>query len=290
MAITLDSAELEGLAQFCARRFRSQRDRNRFAQGAGLRSEDTDPADPVAGWLVVLHRANARGNVPSLVWTLAEAAPFDENLQQAARILRVRRLRWPAVATVGLGAVVLALAVGGIPWRAGRSETESSPALAAQGPGNPESKGQIEVEEEEAPTVLPVAAPPRTEPAVAAPSPMVLPVAAAPETSQVAEPAPTAAVAPVLATAGSGCVGTAGSLAGFWYAGGDLPGAVGDTITLARDVRVRVDYPRRENGNDARTEERCVLRAGTRLTLSQAPIPVAGGRYWVPYVVGDRVD
>ncbi len=84
-----------------------------------------------------------------------------------------------------------------------------------------------------------------------------------------------------------GCTGApAGEVVGYWYAGEKKPGEQGETITLDRDARVRVDYPRRENHNNFQTQERCVLPRGTRVKLELAPIDASKGRWWVPVVGG----
>lgn len=80
------------------------------------------------------------------------------------------------------------------------------------------------------------------------------------------------------------CAGMAGEVVGYWYAGEQAPGAM---ATLERMVNVRADYPSRDNGWDARAHIRCVLHPGDRVRVSEAPVRVDGGRYWVPLVAGD---
>ena len=83
------------------------------------------------------------------------------------------------------------------------------------------------------------------------------------------------------------CTAEPGEVVGYWYAGRNAPGSAGQTITMDRSVNVRADYPDAHNGYDARSPVRCVLKAGDQLVLTQAPISVPGGAYWVPLVTGD---
>jgi hypothetical protein len=55
---------------------------------------------------------------------------------------------------------------------------------------------------------------------------------------------------------------------------------------VPRGARVRADYPRAENGHSVDAEVRCTLAAGTRVTLSRAPIATSG-HWWVPLSGGD---
>jgi len=65
---------------------------------------------------------------------------------------------------------------------------------------------------------------------------------------------------------------------------------VGQTITMDQAINVRADYPDHDNGYDARTPLRCLLRAGDRIRLSTPPVLVPGDRFWVPLRAGDLLE
>jgi hypothetical protein len=77
---------------------------------------------------------------------------------------------------------------------------------------------------------------------------------------------------------------------GYWYAGEDNPGAVGQTITVEIGVNVRADYPDTHNDFDKRTKVRCILKRGDKVKLTSTPILVPGDRFWVPLYHGDLVE
>ena len=248
----LDASEIHDLAAFCARRFPSGLQRAQLAARAGLALETTDQGDAEGDWARLLELAQGRGALDRLAGALADAAPNDENLRAATTLLRPVRARRTGRLLAAGGLVgglggVVVLAV--LAWPA---QVVVPPARASV-----------------------VATPPIVEPepvAEVAPPPV---------------PAPEAAPAPTPPARKGGCKGEVGQVVGYWYAGTRAPGAVGETITLPRDARVRADYPRAENGNDPRTPERCALKRGASVTLSHAPIDASNGHYWVPYAVGD---
>ena len=67
------------------------------------------------------------------------------------------------------------------------------------------------------------------------------------------------------------------------------PGAAGDIIEMPNSVNVRLDYPDRHNNYDKRAPLRCTLTTGDRVRLTDAPIAVPGGAYWVPLHSGDLI-
>jgi hypothetical protein len=136
----------------------------------------------------------------------------------------------------------------------------------------------------------PVAAAPAPVAAAPAPAPVapapVAPAPAAVPAAALAAPAPTAANVSARASAPAGCDAPAGEVVGWWYVNGN-PGAVGDTITLAKAVNVRVVYPNASNGFQKGGRVACTLAAGTRQRLSNAPVSSGGSGFWVPVAGGD---
>jgi hypothetical protein len=81
-----------------------------------------------------------------------------------------------------------------------------------------------------------------------------------------------------------------GDFIGYWYAGGDLPGAQGETVEVTMGVNVRMDYPGLHNDFDKRAKVRCILKRGDKVKLTQAAILVPPDKYWVPLYHGDLVE
>lgn len=121
----------------------------------------------------------------------------------------------------------------------------------------------------EAEAVAVVPAPP------AAPAPAV--VAEVVVETRAPEPQPVAS-----ALADHPCARAGEGIVGWWYAGSRSPGRAGDVIAMSRDANVRVTAPGADNRFNARTRVRCVLSAGDRVRLSEDPLLVPPGAYWVP--------
>ena len=267
----LTDGELADLARFCARRFVSPADQAQIAARAGVGFLPSE--DPVAAWTDLLGSAQQAGALPRLAKVLAATAPGDRNLQEACAALVVAdRSRYPRGAVIVAGALLLGgVSLGAWWWNASR------------GPGKPESVARAPASAVSASlAVVPVA------PAVVAPA-VVAPTADRPDVSPASV---TLVVPPPVAPSASPstpCATLGGEVVGYWYAGTVPPGAVGDVITLDRDARVRADYPRAENGHDARAPERCVVSRGLQVKLSHAPIDASNGHFWVPYGPADHV-
>lgn len=270
----LDPDDLQGLAAFCAKRFPSVGERTRFAGRVGLDA----PGDAPDAWGRLLQEAQARGVLPRLLRALAEAAPGDQNLQTALGLIDDEappRGRIVAVAVAGLALLVMA---GVWAWWSAAGEADAVPAGVRPAVAEASRSAPIE------PVV--------TAPVVTAPAPAPVAEAAAPVVAAVAPPVPVAeAPAPVAQAPASerrnACDALSGEVIGWWYAGTRSPGAVGATVTLDRDARVRADHPSEANHFNAGLPERCVLARGTRQRLSHAPLNVSGDHWWVPYSPGD---
>lgn len=85
------------------------------------------------------------------------------------------------------------------------------------------------------------------------------------------------------------CTDPQGGIVGYWYAGRQSPGQVGDTVHLARSINVRNAFPSADNGWNSGGRIRCVLRPGDQVRLSDQPIEVSGGAWWVPLHTGDLI-
>ncbi len=292
-AMRLDATELQELAGFFAKRFPNAADRARFCKAAGVDVDATDHGDAIHSWETVLSAAQNASRLATLAAVVAAAAPQDENLQAAARELAPKKaagIRMPAVALaagcvllfgIGLGVAMRVLGDGVVPpapVTANVSDTREVAAAPTEvSPVAPDAAA------ERAPVVAEVApvAPADVEPAdaVLATAPVrapAVPVASSPSAAR-----------PPGSPDRARCSGSPGDVVGYWYAGASTPGTQGTTITLTRDARVRADYPHAENRHNARAAERCVLKAGMRVALSQAPIDASRGHWWVPYAIGD---
>jgi hypothetical protein len=267
--------ELRELATFLARRMTT-------------RLELIDPADPPAAgdpigqWCNELKAAHDSGRLAVLSRRVSAVAPEDENLQKVCDLLadsggRKALQVMGAALSVGLFAVV-----------AGGAWMMAAPEAAALQPQS--------VTMARADVQTPIRAASIQVPRETALSAAVLEVVSAsiddasaqPEAQpEIAAPAPPPVVAATVAPA-PGCVTKPGAIVGYWYAGDSPPGAAGDVITMGHAVNVRTAFPQDANGYDSRSAVACILEEGDRVTLSKAPMRIAGGAWWVPLVTGDR--
>ena len=280
----LDDADLADLARTCARRFPRVDDQRIIAAEAGVVADHTDVGEAELAWTQLLTTARRDGKLGKLAAVLARSAPGDESLVAVAKalgdVVRPAAPRVPAaaLAMAALG-MLLVLGAGAAVFVYGGDEpmaihhvqplgTNVPPAAATAAALPPVPSGLDGMETVAEPASTP-------EPAATHPAPL------APEL------APRASAMPENVPARSRtCQGAPGQVVGYWYAGNSSPGTVGQTITLARDARVRVDYPRAANGHNAAARELCVLSRGTQMTLSLAPIDASRGHWWVPVVGG----
>ncbi len=73
-----------------------------------------------------------------------------------------------------------------------------------------------------------------------------------------------------------------GERIGYWYAGAEPPEVDNGWTVIPRGTNVRVDYPEKHNGYNAKSPVSCVLFANMRVPVKEDPILVAGDKYWVP--------
>ncbi|MFZ5481946.1 MAG: effector-associated domain EAD1-containing protein [Myxococcota bacterium] len=266
----LDDSTTRELAAFFAKRFPAAGDRARLAGRVGL-AAPADTGDAVEAWRALIVAAEGAGKLRAIAAAARAEAPGDANLSEVERILAPRGRKGVALALVVVGIV----GVGGVAFWAAPEPTEDVAATAAEptayaAPSPAEPTASV-APAPTAPTAD-VAPPP---PTTAAPPPAPPPTPSAPAEARSPKP-----------EARSGCSAPSGTLVGYWYAGTDKPGELGQTITVRRGARVRADYPRAENGHRVDFPVRCALLAGMVVRLSRAPIETSG-HWWVPLSGGD---
>jgi hypothetical protein len=267
----LDPATLEDLAIFYARRLPDG------AAGMARTCRLTEPTEPgVDGWRALLTTAEESGRTGALAAEIARHLPDDENAQEAAAGLAVKRSWISAGATVG--ALACAAAIGLIVLMStGQAQADVvSPSPSAPTIGT-------EVAHPEATTPAPAVAP------KLAPAPETAPkLAPAPKTAPAIVPASEVASAPKPAQATlrpssrvprAGCTAAPGATIGWWYAGESAPGATGDTITLQRGANVRAAVPGADTRWRLAAPVGCGLEAGDTITIGA--IQAIPGGVWV---------
>ena len=304
----LDTEDLTGLAALLTRRFSTAEERSELLRSAGLE----DPGD----WPTALLQAQEAGVLARLLRRAAQTYPGDENLQGVAatfgRPFALYDLvsggdRTSRVAFAAAGMVLFMLIVGAIAWYGSADdkinrivdektvdrpvaavvaapERLATPILAPPGALSPAvtTEGPQEAPEPAEQSSEAVEDPPPAEDA----QPPVEEAAVPSKDAEVPgeEPAP---AAEGTATVEGRCGGTGGDLVGYWYAGFPFEASQGEDYTVKYGANVREDYPRKANGWTVKTPLVCALRAGDVVHLSEAPILVDGGKYWVPLHAGD---
>jgi hypothetical protein len=178
----LDPEDVRDLAAFCAKRFPDARARSALATQAGL----PDPGDgaPVDAWTRLVTEASQRRALGRLANALAAAAPGDENLQAACRMLGGAERPRLAPRVLGIGAVVL-VAGAAVAWTL-RSEP---PAPVAP---EPHTAAVAEIPRTSEPTDVPTTLTPPTSTAPTTPTTPPTPTAPTPTaTTPTAPPTPT---------------------------------------------------------------------------------------------------
>lgn len=295
----LTPAERSNLASFYAKRFPDPTDRSELARAAAIVEPSTPVTSARAAWDRLLADAEDAGRLARLAHAAADRDPDDANLRRAALLIGPAPSVWPklALATAAVGVPVLAvLAVGVVALSVGAFDTApanaapratASPSVAVVAPADaPDGPAVVATETpaEAADDAVPAARPVEDEPAE---PPADAPIAAT--TPHTADSAPVVASARPANDSGR-CTLSGGGLIGYWYAGTESPGTVGQTLTVDSAMNVRGHVPSVSNHFDARGPIRCVLVKGDRVRLSHAPVPVPVGSFWVPLYSGDVVS
>lgn len=262
--MSLDPEDLDGIARLLARRFPEGDERVALARAAGLDEGPAANPDAAQAWAAVTKEAARRHRLGRLAALAAERRYADENLRALALTLGTLQ---PARRRIWLLLPVLALA--GVGWGLGGRDARTPPSA-----GVPET--QVAAPVAEVPVAeVPVAEVPVAElPSPGVPSPAPL-------------PAPPVATAPAAGSEAGRCGGAPGERIGYWYAGEQFTARQGEVYTIRAGANVRAEYPRLENGWNARSRARCALLPGDQVRLSEAPFLVEGGSWWVPMQAGD---
>ncbi len=295
----LTPAERSHLASFYAKRFPTPQQRSELARAAAVVEPPPTSTSATAAWTRLLADAQEAGRLARLAHVAAQRAPDDDNLRRAAALIGPPPSVWPklALGTLAVGVPVLAvLSVAVVAIQVGAFD--GTPANAAP-QVTPAAMDIVAVADAvDAPDVQAVTDIGNDVPANAA-------LVATPDEEGIADDwqEPVAEVEPVLnsettpvvrtvqpANARGRCTLESGGLIGYWYAGRDNPGRVGDTITVPRDMNVRAHVPSLSNDFDSRGPVRCVLVQGDRVRLTHAPVPVPVDAFWVPLYSGDVVS
>jgi len=314
--MALPDIDRVALCHHLADRFPEFHERARLAREAGL-PDATLTGQPLAAWTAIVNEGDSTDVIGRLLHFAAALRPDDAVLVEMARSAAEGAIRVPAADdpkvwlrnTAIAGGIVVLLGVGAIVGDLVLDRADvvpSEPAVSAvhvtPTPANAATPPEA-VPPEPRPVVTPDAGVP-SDAAVAVPDAAVpSDVAATLDALKVPDAAvavPDAAVAtadrtphePVIdavhgrasSASGEPCAGPAGVVQGYAYAGRDRP--QGSTWVLPRSLNVRQDYPRRENGYNARATVTCILRKGARVDLVKEPIAVDGGAWWVPIAAG----
>jgi hypothetical protein len=247
---------LEDVARSLVRRFPSWEDRSTLAGQVGLGAEVQLSGDALASWTDIVRTAAAKGRLEDLLRAATLRRPGDPEL---AGLLAPSRARSRTRVPLLLLALVVSSATA---WSLLRNSRVPDPSLQ-------------EVATPSAPGVA-------TEPAGDPPPSMK---ADPTEPTEPTEALTTLAPAPDPAPLG-GCRAESGVLIGYWYSARD-PGPVGTILEIPQGANVRADFPRRENGWNARAPLVCGLLAGMRVRISEPPMKMPRGDHWVPLRGGD---
>ena len=267
----LDRTDIDELVVFFTKRFPDADERRELLAEVGL--ED-------ASWAEVLPAAGDR--LGPLATEASSRRPKDPMLGELAATLNPSSV--PMKAAIGALVGLLVMALGAGAWYATADEhiERRQPAPVEEAPVEVASPVPVAVSEEPAPEAPAPEAPVAEAPVAEAP----VAEEVAPEPAIVTVEAPEPEPLPIGPTNGR-CGGPEGTIVGYWYAGFPFEAVVGEVYTLKFGKYVRADYPRKANGWSAEEAIRCALNSGDEVRVSQAPVLVDGGKYWVPLTAGD---
>ncbi len=78
------------------------------------------------------------------------------------------------------------------------------------------------------------------------------------------------------------CPAPVGVRVGWYYAGTEPPGGVGEWTEVPHSVHVRSAYPSRHNGWNKHASILCYLQPGDEVWLAEPAVELNGGHWWVP--------
>ena len=271
----LQPEDLEELADFFAKRFPNASDREALVRSTGL--DTVLPSEPLPAWLVLLATAQQKDRMGVLIQAAAGLRPEDDSLSDVAEAFSEQKKLPIGKALISL-AVLFALGLGAWGWFA-----TSARHINERVPGTPNT---VDLKPDKPLLPRPAGTPslvPQAPPQPIPEAPTVIEPQAPPEVFPIDDTPPETDGAWIEGR----CGGPADRLVGYWYAGEPFEPGQGEQYQLKNAKNVRADYPRRENGWNAREPVTCVLKQGDTVTLSWAPVLVDGGKYWVPLHSGD---
>jgi len=288
----LTDQELQDLATFFARRAPSIEERYLVRKRARLSFDNSQTHHPRTGWLQILVEATDLGKLNRLAYVIAAEYPDDRNLQQVCQLLAEKGnsdgLKRTAMYAVPISAFALVLFF----WPHEQVAELQPQSLTAE--LQPQSVEQTAPET--LATLQPQSVKEGTPETVATLQPQS--VKQAPPPQKVAVNKPVIRSAPRAATTAEDtpaapthipCNPDNEKIIGYWYSGDDPAGIRGQTITIAKTVNVRTEYPSYRNDYSPRSTVQCVLFEGEQVHLSQDPILVSGDRYWIPIAGKDLI-
>lgn len=264
--------ERRELAAFFAKRFSEPSVRTMLARQAGIK-EDAETAAPDIAWERLITTAQNRRKLPKLAIVASKTDTTDQNLQAVCNLLgaRARIVRNRVIGVAAAASLALSFGIAG--FSLGTDDSNATLAAIETVPEAPAVAEVIAPEVVEAIPAIEVVEPEPVGPAYV--------TAHTPPTERESGPA---------WRNGRCTYEKDGDFIGYWYAGGDLPGAQGETVEVTMGVNVRMDYPGLHNDFDKRAKVRCILKRGDKVKLTQAAILVPPDKYWVPLYHGDLVE
>ena len=277
-------SERRELAAFFAKRFEDPTVRHMLAKRAGVARAAKGHDNPLSAWDALIQEAQARRKLDKLANLAAKTDQTDPNLQAVCNLLgaRARTVRNRAIA--GSIAAVAALSFGLGGWVLGGGMDQSTTIASTT-----HATGEIAMADTFVPTpVSEVAA------NLSVPAEVVVDKAEAhaiaPDSRATADNRRKKKTTGPAYRNGRCTYDNPGDFIGYWYAGRDAPGAVGEIIDVTLGLNVRSKYPNGKNGFNKRAPVRCILKRGDKVKLTAAPILVPGDHYWVPLYHGDIVE
>jgi hypothetical protein len=273
----LDESDRQRLARAFAATLPTWADREAVASRAGLTDVQLT-GEPEPAWRLLVDEAAERGRVVNLARAAARHRSGDATLATIAAGLENGVVVTPSDSAPRLAAVAGGFVVLVVVWFA--VTTNQSTTMPP-----PQAAPTLQAETRKAARPAPAPSTPIPEVVPSSP-PEVVP----PEETPPPEPVEAEAddAADVSALDGFGETEACKGVEGYLYMGKTISVKKGDVWRAPKWLNVRADHPRFENQWKMSPEIRCVLPEGYAVRLVEAPIPVAGGAYWV-HVKGEWV-
>lgn len=298
----LNDQELQDLATFFARRAPSLEERYLFRKRARLSHESNQTHHPRTGWLQILVEAADSGKLGRLAYVISAEYPEDRNLQQVCQLLAEKGnsdgLKQAAMYGIPISAFALVLFF----WphsQVGELQPQSA-QLQPQSVDQAAPEVTASLQPQSVKETIASLQPQSVKETTPKPQKKLQPQSIEEERgrkvlakqtthNKTRLPTRTAMVTSVNAPDHTPCEANSEHLIGYWYSGDDPAGIQGQTITIAKTVNVRTEYPSFRNDYSPRSPVQCVLFEGEQVKLSLEPILVSGDRYWIPITGKDLI-